>query len=362
MGRSVLVTGGNRGIGLAIAHACAAHACAAHGDAVTVTHRGSGPPAGLFGVRCDVTSVADVDAAFTAAEAEHGPVEVVVSNAGANRDNLLLRMSEADFAGVVDANLTAGYRVAKARGRRHAPAAPGPTDLHFLRGRPEWFGWPGEPRLPAADLLAHARAPHSRPATADVFGVPVNPVVKPGQPYGEGVEQAGPAVAVEAVAVDQQPQPTRNVGATVRRVPVHRVGQRHPVHAGVGQVDQPRGPAGQVEVDEADCNTPPRTTTFCGVTSLWETSRGPAGSCSGEPPRRSRPKARPARTAHGSLASCSRRSSAPTPAKRSSAAAHGSTGSPAIAPSRNVNTSRPRRSRPRNRGAPAKPTRSRWSR
>lgn len=79
MGRSVLVTGGNRGIGLAIAHAFAGHAFAAHGDAVTVTHRGSGPPAGLFGVRCDVTSVADVDAAFTAAEAEHGPVEVVVS-------------------------------------------------------------------------------------------------------------------------------------------------------------------------------------------------------------------------------------------------------------------------------------------
>jgi len=75
----VLVTGGNRGIGLAIAHAFAGHAFAAHGDAVTVTHRGSGPPAGLFGVRCDVTSVADVDAAFTAAEAEHGPVEVVVS-------------------------------------------------------------------------------------------------------------------------------------------------------------------------------------------------------------------------------------------------------------------------------------------
>ncbi len=84
MGRSVLVTGGNRGIGLAIAHAFAGHAFAghafaAHGDAVTVTHRGSGPPAGLFGVRCDVPSVADVDAAFTAAEAEHGPVEVVVS-------------------------------------------------------------------------------------------------------------------------------------------------------------------------------------------------------------------------------------------------------------------------------------------
>ena len=79
MGRSVLVTGGNRGIGLAIAHAFAGHAFAAHRDAVTVTHRGSGPPAGRFGVRCDVTSLADVDAAFTAAEAEHGPVEVVVS-------------------------------------------------------------------------------------------------------------------------------------------------------------------------------------------------------------------------------------------------------------------------------------------
>jgi len=108
VGRSVLVTGGNRGIGLAIARAFAAQ-----GDQVTVTHRGSGPPAGLFGVTCDVTDAEQVDAAFSAAEAEHGPVEVLVSNAGTTDDTLLLRMSEEQFTKVVDANLTGAYRVAK---------------------------------------------------------------------------------------------------------------------------------------------------------------------------------------------------------------------------------------------------------
>ena len=104
----MLVTGGNRGIGLAIARAFAAN-----GDKVAVTHRSSPPPDGLFGVRCDVTSAEDVDTAFAAAEAEHGPVEIVVSNAGITDDTLLLRMSEQSFATVVDANLTAAYRVAK---------------------------------------------------------------------------------------------------------------------------------------------------------------------------------------------------------------------------------------------------------
>lgn len=108
MSRSVLVTGGNRGIGLAIARAFAAR-----GDRVAVTHRGTGVPDGLYGVRCDVTDGAQVDAAFSAAEAEHGPVEVVVSNAGANDDTLLLRMSEEQFARVLDTNLTGAYRVAK---------------------------------------------------------------------------------------------------------------------------------------------------------------------------------------------------------------------------------------------------------
>lgn len=106
--RTVLVTGGNRGIGLAIAQAFVAN-----GDHVAVTHRGTGAPDGLFGVRCDVTSTADVDAAFAAVEAEFGPVEILVSNAGTTDDTLLLRMSEASFAGVVDANLTGAYRVAK---------------------------------------------------------------------------------------------------------------------------------------------------------------------------------------------------------------------------------------------------------
>ena len=121
MSRSVLVTGGNRGIGLAVARAFAAQ-----GDAVAVTHRGSGAPEGLLGVRCDVTDAASVDAAFTAVEAEHGPVEVLISNAGITDDTLLLRMSEESFTRVVDANLTGAYRVAK--------RAAGPM-LRMRRGR-----------------------------------------------------------------------------------------------------------------------------------------------------------------------------------------------------------------------------------
>ncbi len=108
MGRSVLVTGGNRGIGLAIAHAFAAQ-----GDRVAVTYRCSEPPEDLFGVRCDVTDPDSLDAAFTAIEAQHGPVEVLVSNAGITEDTLLLRMKEEAFTSVVDANLSGGFRVAK---------------------------------------------------------------------------------------------------------------------------------------------------------------------------------------------------------------------------------------------------------
>ncbi|TDD65117.1 beta-ketoacyl-ACP reductase [Actinomadura darangshiensis] len=108
MSRSVLVTGGNRGIGLAIARELAAA-----GDAVAVTYRSGEPPEGLFGVRCDVTSTEDVDAAFAKVEAEQGPVEVVVANAGITKDTLLAIMSEDSFASVVDTNLTGSYRVAK---------------------------------------------------------------------------------------------------------------------------------------------------------------------------------------------------------------------------------------------------------
>jgi 3-oxoacyl-[acyl-carrier protein] reductase len=116
--RSVLVTGGNRGIGLAVARAFAEA-----GDKVAVTYRSGEPPAGLFGARCDVTDAATVDAAFDAVQAAHGPVEVLVANAGMTRDQLLLRMSEEDFAAVLDTNLTGAFRVARraAKGmlRRH---------------------------------------------------------------------------------------------------------------------------------------------------------------------------------------------------------------------------------------------------
>lgn len=108
MSRTVLITGGSRGIGLATARRFAAQ-----GDRVAVTYHSSPPPEGLFGVQCDVTDAAAVDAAFSAVEAELGPVEVLVSNAGITKDTLLLRMSEADFTSVVDANLTAAYRVSK---------------------------------------------------------------------------------------------------------------------------------------------------------------------------------------------------------------------------------------------------------
>ncbi len=108
MSRSVLVTGGNRGIGLAIAQAFAAD-----GHKVAVTYRSSDPPEGLYGVKCDVTDAASVDAAFGAIETEHGPVEILVANAGITEDTLLLRMSEDAFTRVVDANLTGSYRVAK---------------------------------------------------------------------------------------------------------------------------------------------------------------------------------------------------------------------------------------------------------
>ena len=112
MGRSVLVTGGNRGIGLAIAQDLAAQ-----GHKVAVTHRGSGAPEGLFGVRADVTDAAQIDAAFTLVEEHQGPVEVLVSNAGMTDDTLLMRMSEDQFTRVVDANLTGAYRVAKRASR-----------------------------------------------------------------------------------------------------------------------------------------------------------------------------------------------------------------------------------------------------
>ena len=111
MARTVLVTGGNRGIGLAIAQAFAKQ-----GDRVAITHRGSWDPATapeLFPVTCDITDPAAVDAAFTAVEQELGPVEVLVANAGITDDTLLMRMSEDQFSRVLETNLTGAWRCAK---------------------------------------------------------------------------------------------------------------------------------------------------------------------------------------------------------------------------------------------------------
>ena len=152
-GRSVLVTGGNRGIGLAIARAFAAQ-----GDRVAVTHRASPPPDGLVGVRCDVTSGDDVDAAFRAVEAEQGPVEVLVSNAGLTDDTLLLRMSEESFTRVVDANLTGAYRVAKRATRGMLKARRG--RMVFISSVVALSGAPGQVNYAAskAGLVGLARS------------------------------------------------------------------------------------------------------------------------------------------------------------------------------------------------------------
>ena len=108
MSRVVLITGGSKGIGLA----CAQH-FANLGDKVAITYNNTKPTSDFFAVRCDVTSQAEVDAAFAAVEEKFGTVQVLVSNAGVTKDLLLLRMNESDFTSVIDANLTGAYRVCK---------------------------------------------------------------------------------------------------------------------------------------------------------------------------------------------------------------------------------------------------------
>jgi 3-oxoacyl-[acyl-carrier protein] reductase len=106
--RTVLVTGGNRGIGFAIAEEFVAQ-----GHRVAVTARSGQGPEGTLTVVADVTDAASVDAAFSTVEAELGPVEVVVANAGITKDGLLMRMTEEDFTSVVDTNLGGAFRVVK---------------------------------------------------------------------------------------------------------------------------------------------------------------------------------------------------------------------------------------------------------
>jgi NAD(P)-dependent dehydrogenase (short-subunit alcohol dehydrogenase family) len=151
--RTVLVTGGNRGIGLAIATAFVAR-----GDRVAVTHRGSGGPPGTFAVTCDVTDPAAVDAAFTAVEEELGPVEVLVANAGITDDTLLMRMTEEQFGRVVDTNLTGAWRCARRAATRMVRGRWG--RMIFISSVVGLYGGPGQVNYAAskAGLVGMARS------------------------------------------------------------------------------------------------------------------------------------------------------------------------------------------------------------
>jgi len=153
MARTVLVTGGNRGIGLAIAQAFAKQ-----GDRVAITHRGSGAPEGIFGVQADITDPAAVDAAFSAVEAELGPVEVLVANAGITDDTLLLRMSDEQFERVIDTNLTGAFRCAKRAAGKMLRARWG--RMIFISSVIGLYGGPGQVNYAAskAGLVGVARS------------------------------------------------------------------------------------------------------------------------------------------------------------------------------------------------------------
>lgn len=151
-GRVVLVTGGNRGIGLAVARAFADA-----GDRIAVTYREK-PVEEFFGVRCDVTSAEQVDAAFAAVEEEVGPVEVLVSNAGITADQLLLSMKEDAWLSVIDANLNGAYRVARRATSKMIRARKG--RIVFISSVVGLLGSPGQTNYAAskAGLVGLARS------------------------------------------------------------------------------------------------------------------------------------------------------------------------------------------------------------
>ena len=151
-GRVVLVTGGNRGIGRSIARAFADN-----GDRVAITYREK-PAEDFFGVRCDVTSAEQVDAAFAEIEKELGPVEVLVSNAGITADQLLLSMKEDAWLSVIDANLNGAYRVARRATSKMIRARKG--RIIFISSVVGLLGSPGQTNYAAskAGLVGLARS------------------------------------------------------------------------------------------------------------------------------------------------------------------------------------------------------------
>lgn len=153
LSRSVLVTGGNRGIGLAIARTFADA-----GDKVAITYRSGEPPAGFLAVKCDITDPEQVEQAYKEIEAEHGPVEVLIANAGVTKDQLLMRMSEEDFTSVIDTNLTGTFRVVKRANRGMLRAKKGRVVL--ISSVVGLYGSPGQANYAAskAGLVGFARS------------------------------------------------------------------------------------------------------------------------------------------------------------------------------------------------------------
>ena len=152
--RNVLVTGGNRGIGLAIARAFVEA-----GDNVVITHRTGAPPEGLQGVICEVTDSASVDAAFTEAEEKlGGPVEVLVANAGITRDTLMMRMSDDEFDSVINTNLAGAFRCARRANKGMIRLRKG--RIVFISSVVGLYGGPGQTNYSAskAGLVGLARS------------------------------------------------------------------------------------------------------------------------------------------------------------------------------------------------------------
>jgi 3-oxoacyl-[acyl-carrier protein] reductase len=153
VGRSVMVTGGNRGIGLAVARRLAAG-----GDSVVVTSRSGEPVDGLSVVRCDVRDEASVADAFAAVEKEQGPVEVLVANAGITSDQLFALLKEETFTNVVDTNLNGAYRVAQRAVRGMMKTRRG--RMIFMSSVVGMHGWAGQANYAAskAGLIGLARS------------------------------------------------------------------------------------------------------------------------------------------------------------------------------------------------------------
>ncbi|MDX3020012.1 3-oxoacyl-[acyl-carrier-protein] reductase [Streptomyces acidiscabies] len=158
MSRSVLVTGGNRGIGLAIARAFADA-----GDKVAITYRTGEPPEaltklGCLAVKCDITDPEQVEQAYKEIEERHGNVEVLVANAGVTKDQLLMRMTEDDFTSVIDTNLTGTFRVVKRANRGMLRAKKGRVVL--ISSVVGLYGGPGQANYAAskAGLIGFARS------------------------------------------------------------------------------------------------------------------------------------------------------------------------------------------------------------